>query len=551
MGAIIKTGIIRIYNQRTKQGWIVLDENKSEFLFCFDNLSAALKSAIGHLETSNIAVEFLFDGYAKTKVQDIKLRLNIADLLAAGKEDEFRQELARDYIPQSHLDACLIIACHQNVDALVSELIERGARCNTPYYRNGHSATIFSDQYNYPLHIAAFHGNSKIVKKLIAHGADCSLRETRHISLKKNTPLHAVTLGACKAKGGDLAPYFEIITMLLEQGADINAYADLRLYTAQTEEKTPLHIAAYYHVTELVKFLLENGAEVNRPALTKQTGKNGISPLHMVFYKGHNHSKSYDDNYREDWQVVMPLLKNKADVHYRYQRWGMCRHEVATPLLLAIASTAPLEVIDSLIQSGADFYSVLELSSEYKRCTPLQYAILHERYDVAELLMQYGAGIGEEFTLLIDDDPSNQYMLNKWQTNRKSFFDYLLQKEGSVLLIGSTLDSQLSNEYLTNTTMYPGKFIVDNKTLLANSQKDDIRDDILVHSKFLMKVCAGRLQEQPTEKVFADLKQILSLHRPQSLVHLCLNFLNAKEEYRKEVFANANIPEELKIKLQF
>lgn len=66
----------------------------------------------------------------------------------------------------------------------------------------------------------------------------------------------------------------EVVRMLLEAGADVN------LTTRDSEG--PLHISAYYGYLEVAKLLLDSGAKVG-----EKTATNGFAPIHLSVYKRH------------------------------------------------------------------------------------------------------------------------------------------------------------------------------------------------------------------------------------------------------------------------
>ena len=88
-----------------------------------------------------------------------------------------------------------------------------------------------------PLHVAAAHGIPEIVTALIEAGADVNARATGGM-----TPLHVAALSEKP----------EIVTALSEAGADVNA----RMKAGET----PLHLAAMRGTPEVVTALLEAGA---------------------------------------------------------------------------------------------------------------------------------------------------------------------------------------------------------------------------------------------------------------------------------------------------
>lgn len=93
-----------------------------------------------------------------------------------------------------------------------------------------------------PLHLAAYFGHRETAAALIDRGADLAARSRNDL---KNTPLHAA------AAGGRM----EVLRLLVERGADVNAEA---------EGVAPLDIACGRRDDEMVRFLVDRGAEKAR-----------------------------------------------------------------------------------------------------------------------------------------------------------------------------------------------------------------------------------------------------------------------------------------------
>ena len=102
--------------------------------------------------------------------------------------------------------------------------------------------TQYAQQHMYPLHSAAFLGNTAEVKRLIDKGADVNEWNNEGI-----TPLHAALAGPDSTERS-------ILSQLLIAGADVN----------KTSQRgwTPLHFAAHLQDTMALRFLLHNGADI-------------------------------------------------------------------------------------------------------------------------------------------------------------------------------------------------------------------------------------------------------------------------------------------------
>lgn len=106
-----------------------------------------------------------------------------------------------------------------------------------------------------PLHQAAWHGRTELVRGLIARGAEVNVATTNGL-----TALH----------GGALNGYTEICRMLLDRGADPNARSTV-------QGNTPLHIVWQGGYAEIAALLIAHGADVN--AVEKSYG---MTPLHYA-----------------------------------------------------------------------------------------------------------------------------------------------------------------------------------------------------------------------------------------------------------------------------
>ena len=95
------------------------------------------------------------------------------------------------------------------------------------------------------IHDAAHSGNIEAVKKHLAAGADVNA-----IDHEGNTPLHHAVYN----------DQTEIIRLLIDKGAEVNGKRK-----AANHEKgvAPLHTATWRSTIETIEFLIDNGADVN------------------------------------------------------------------------------------------------------------------------------------------------------------------------------------------------------------------------------------------------------------------------------------------------
>lgn len=253
-----------------------------------------------------------------------------------------------------------------------------------------------------PLHRAIIDNNYGIVELLLKRGADPNISV-----IYWGTPLHTAFLsdktdlklirllfdyGADpnSIDGRNERPLGyavshenpESIKLLLEKGADINAYTRWGSY---------LHGAAGYCNLEAVKIFLSLGQDVNLP------NDDGNTPLHLmnigVANKGIDKIFPVDEQTEEEHDPGTParrckdvsaiLISNGANIMARNNNGD-------TPLHTAVRS-CELETVTLLIEKGAD----VNAENKYGR-TPLHWAAYWNHEDKAKMLIQYGAVINPE-----------------------------------------------------------------------------------------------------------------------------------------------------------
>ncbi len=192
-----------------------------------------------------------------------------------------------------------------------------------------------------PLHYAR---NAITAKALLKAGANAKAMGDYY-----GTPLHRA---ASKGKA-------ELVKALIEAGANVNA----KIKSGLRRGETPLHQAAYSGHTEVVKALIEAGAEANAKDKDSQT------PLHKAGYRGNA-------------EVVKLLIKAGAQVNAKNSNGQTPLHEAA--------SWANIEMVKALIKAGAE----VNAKNSNGR-TPLDLVPRWRKTGVDKVLIEAGAKHGD------------------------------------------------------------------------------------------------------------------------------------------------------------
>ncbi|MBW5390752.1 ankyrin repeat domain-containing protein [Brachyspira hampsonii] len=192
--------------------------------------------------------------------------------------------------------------------------------------------------YSTPLTEAMY--DEELVRKLIDLGADINLPT----ELTGFTPLMASLHNIAIAE------------LLIEKGADIEAKDD--------DGINALVYASTYNNEEMVKFLLEKGADANTVCeIENEHTDISSTPLMNAAYRGNTN-------------IINMLLENGADINYTTD-FGM------TALMMA-ASFNQFEAAKVLLENNAD----TSVTDEYGR-TALDLAKLEDYKDIVQLLEKY------------------------------------------------------------------------------------------------------------------------------------------------------------------
>uniref|UniRef100_A0A7E4ZXT8 SOCS box domain-containing protein n=1 Tax=Panagrellus redivivus TaxID=6233 RepID=A0A7E4ZXT8_PANRE len=213
------------------------------------------------------------------------------------------------------------------------------------YYQQNDKCEFPSrDSADEPLRLALDRGHYECAKVLLEHGADANTKYFMGPEITLVSPLETNFLRLLLSYGADpnvysrdgLTPLMKAcryrergirsIRVLLEYKADINAMA-----RARQECRTPLHYAVLSGSSELIDFLIENGAKVNMP---KSYEKPSVLEVAVM---------------KDDPALVKQLLDAGADPNAMHGCFGSALH-----IALCAEKKFQFEMVQLLLQYGAD-----------------------------------------------------------------------------------------------------------------------------------------------------------------------------------------------------
>ena len=226
--------------------------------------------------------------------------------------------------PTSHMFVCALdAACSSAHYDVVCALLLNGANVNC-HRRCFHEYSCMQEAIRNG-------GNIAIVHELINHGYD----------VNDGWSLHLV----CSEEPAR----FDIIRLLLESGARINAPGLNQSYSGKLDGPTCLWYAAAAGMLDLVRELIDRGANVDGIPDAKKSPLCPQNPLRIAAYNG-------------DLDTVRLLLQAGANPNPPYDRPNPPYDHV--PILCVVSD---IETMSELIAAGADVNAVEPLSGEFQR----------------------------------------------------------------------------------------------------------------------------------------------------------------------------------------
>ncbi|XP_077576958.1 B-cell lymphoma 3 protein homolog isoform X2 [Stigmatopora nigra] len=235
--------------------------------------------------------------------------------------------------PTQNIQASIALATRQDEDgdtalhiAVVQEELAMVLQLIHLLRYAGRSLDVYNNLRQTPLHLAVITQQVSMVNALLRAGSDPSVLDRNgqtalHLCCEYNHPecLHAVLLSPSSAVCLEvknfqglsslhlavLHAHINLVSMLLGAGADINAM-DIK------SGQNPLILAVESNNVEMVKFLIENGCDVNRSSYSANTAlhsacaRGQTDMVRALLKSGANSSVK---NYHNDTPVM--LAKNK------------------------------------------------------------------------------------------------------------------------------------------------------------------------------------------------------------------------------------------------
>ena len=266
----------------------------------------------------------------------------------------------------------LLWACSSASGEFIKTLIDLGADVNAQR----------ADKEVVPLYLAVHFNNYMAVDILLKHGADVG-----HLNISKNLKLHE-----CVVKG-----QFGVLRLLIDSGCDINV--------RNNKGQTPLYLAVKNKHKHIVKYLLENKADVHmkykenaseriyivrgkdrgEPAWHYVLVAKDLEPLFLRRTKGGSLDVA-------DFGLVLTSGWGKDPpeaVRKSINEMGDTFPDTQSPTVLHVASkSASLEIVDLLVKHKADINA-----SDADGFTPLHLAAMYGNIQVVKKLVETNADV--------------------------------------------------------------------------------------------------------------------------------------------------------------
>ena len=243
---------------------------------------------------------------------------------------------------------------------MVKFLLENGANINTKD-NDGNTVLYYNIYYDHYGKEEMIENAKKIFNLLIKYGADVNTKDNDGASL----------LDISYRPSTALVQNREMFKVLVENGFDLESRIKAGEHYPEDYDYTPLMIAALRNDYDMVKFLVEKGADVN--AKTHSEYSSVVTPLLLSLDYEH-----IEFRYDENSFVAEYLINNGADINVK-------NNHGETPLMYA-SKLHNIKVVELLIQKGADINAFNNYGN-----TALIYGV--NNLETVKLLVENGADV--------------------------------------------------------------------------------------------------------------------------------------------------------------
>ena len=281
---------------------------------------------------------------------------------------------------------------------------------------------MITNEWDVKLFKAIEQGEIEVVKKCLKNGANASaINRDGYTALSNSIPCGILPFPNTQNLKDIQKNKSEIVKILVENGADVNQ-------KTKTNGSSPLSLSIYNHQFETAKCLIDNGANVTI------SDDVCVTPLHWAC----SISKDHKDNNKnlEQYELVKMLIEKGADVNAEYKDFK------ETPLFWAIKNPVSYihNIAELLIENGAD----VNYKSKHG-FTPLMKAATSLNIKAVELLLKNGADINakdnNELTVL---NHINKVLAVPYPNlEQQQIIDFLIEKGAK---LGTTRNAEKQND---------------------------------------------------------------------------------------------------------
>ena len=302
-------------------------------------------------------------------------------------------------------------------------------------------------------------GNLTRIKELVKEGADINIQNDDkmnflHFSCRYGH-LHIVKYLIEKNKNKleyYISKFLKIFNLSFNYFDYINIKDDFG--------RTPLHLAVFKSNLEIVKYLVDNGADIysgNNSPLMNAVGNGRLEIIKYLVEKGVNIHARNDDALAEaskkgHLEIVKYLIKNGADIH--------TKNDCA---LIWASLKNNFEIVKYLVEKGANIHA--------KNDEALKYASACGYFDIVKYLVEKGANINAK---------NNEALAYASINNHLKIVKYLIEKGANIHSENDLALFWAITKDCLNVVMY----LVEKGSILHEKDENDLIIEILEYKYF-------------------------------------------------------------------